>query len=41
MQESSGAAAVAGVICGQELIVAHVGDCRAVLASKVSSIKAL
>ena len=30
--ESSGAAAVTGVLCGRELVVAHVGDCRAVLA---------
>ena len=36
--ESPGAAAVASVICGQELLVAHVGDCRAVLTSVDGSV---
>eukprot|EP00960_Hanusia_phi_P073397 768003-Hanusia_phi.AAC.5 len=39
--ESSGAAAVAAVLCGRELVVAHVGDCRAVMSDKQGKSKLL
>ncbi|EKX35795.1 hypothetical protein GUITHDRAFT_40342, partial [Guillardia theta CCMP2712] len=39
--DSSGAAAVAAVLCGRELVIAHVGDCRAVMSDKQGKSKLL